>query len=62
MAKKRYQVQLKPSVEKAYAKLPEKAKKRIAERLRGLEEEPRPSGVKKLQGTDDLYRIREGDY
>mgnify|MGYP001580816136 FL=1 len=23
---------------------------------------PRPKGVKKLTGTDDLYRIRVGDY
>jgi mRNA interferase RelE/StbE len=23
---------------------------------------PRPQGVKKLAGEDDLYRIREGDY
>lgn len=46
MAKKRYQVQLKASVEKAYAKLPDKAKKRIAGRLRSLEDDPRPPGVR----------------
>ncbi len=62
MAKKRYQVQLKASVEKAYAKLPDKAKKRIAGRLRSLEDDPRPPGVKKLEGADGLYRIREGDF
>lgn len=27
-----------------------------------LAEEPRPSGVRKIRGADDLYRIRVGDY
>ncbi len=27
-----------------------------------LAEEPRPDGVKKLAGSDDLYRVRVGDY
>ncbi len=28
----------------------------------GLAVNPRPKGVKKLSGLDDLYRIRVGDY
>jgi mRNA interferase RelE/StbE len=28
----------------------------------GLGKEPRPKGVKKLAGAEDLYRIRVGDY
>jgi mRNA interferase RelE/StbE len=28
----------------------------------GLAVNPRPSGVKKLRGTRDLWRIRVGDY
>jgi len=28
----------------------------------GLELEPRPSGVVKLSGSSDLYRVRSGDY
>jgi mRNA interferase RelE/StbE len=27
-----------------------------------LEKDPRPSGVKKLAGTNDAYRVRAGDY
>jgi mRNA interferase RelE/StbE len=27
-----------------------------------LRENPRPQGVKKLAGEENLYRIREGDY
>lgn len=30
--------------------------------MRVLQNVPRPQGVKKLAGDDDLYRIREGDY
>jgi mRNA interferase RelE/StbE len=30
--------------------------------MKTLQHEPRPSGVKKLTGEDDLYRICEGDY
>ena len=30
--------------------------------MKSLQHDPRPSGVKKLGGEDDLYRIREGDY
>lgn len=62
MAKGRYQVEFKRSAEKAYAKLPADMKRRIASRLRTLEENPRPDGVKKLKGEEDLYRVREGDY
>ena len=31
-------------------------------RIQGLAETPRPPGVKKLEGMDNLYRIRCGDY
>nr|NCS28884.1 type II toxin-antitoxin system RelE/ParE family toxin [Microcystis aeruginosa F13-15] len=30
--------------------------------IRLLTDTPRPSGVKKLKGYDDTYRIRIGDY
>ncbi|MGB3642300.1 MAG: type II toxin-antitoxin system RelE/ParE family toxin [Rivularia sp. (in: cyanobacteria)] len=35
---------------------------KIIEKLEGLAEEPRPAGVRKLQGEDNLYRVRSGDY
>jgi mRNA interferase RelE/StbE len=34
---------------------------RIVQRIQGLKEEARPSGCKKLTGSD-LWRIRVGDY
>ena len=35
---------------------------RILKRIEALRLEPRPSGCKKLEGTDDLWRIRIGDW
>lgn len=35
---------------------------RIARRIDGLAENPRPYGVRKLAGEEDLYRIRVGDF
>jgi mRNA interferase RelE/StbE len=36
--------------------------KRLVKRLKTLRDNPRPQGVKKLVGEENLYRIREGDY
>lgn len=35
---------------------------RLGRRIDSLAENPRPQGVKKLSGEDDMYRIRVGDY
>ena len=35
---------------------------RILKRIEALTREPRPSGCKKLEGTDNLWRIRVGDW
>jgi mRNA interferase RelE/StbE len=35
---------------------------RIATAIEDLKDEPRPSGCRKLQGREDLWRIRIGDY
>lgn len=37
-------------------------RKRIARRIDGLAQNPRPQGVRKLQGAENLYRIRAGDF
>jgi mRNA interferase RelE/StbE len=34
----------------------------ILKRIEALRLEPRPSGCRKLEGTDDLWRIRIGDW
>ena len=35
---------------------------RIMARIEGLAREPRPAGMKKLEGMKELYRVRVGDY
>ncbi|HJT22687.1 MAG TPA: type II toxin-antitoxin system RelE/ParE family toxin [Nitrospira sp.] len=57
-----YSVLLAPPAERQFKALDEPVQKRVVKRLRILKENPRPQGVKKLAGEDDLYRIREGDY
>ena len=57
-----YSVQIeKPAWDELMA-VPEKMRERLFTALENLESEPRPSGVVKLAGAEDLYRIRVGDY
>lgn len=57
-----YTVLLKPAAERELSRLPAPIQKRVAVKLRALRDNPRPVGVEKLQGEDDLYRVRVGDY
>ena len=57
-----YEVSFKPRAERALQQLPEQVQRRIVLAVRGLRSEPRPPGAIKLQGTDDLWRMRVGDY
>ena len=57
----RYQIIIKSSAEKELNALPAALRSRIAARLLALEDNPRPAGIKKLQG-DESYRLRIGDY
>jgi len=56
-----YTVRLKPRAERELDRLPTPLARRIWERLLRLEEEPRPPGSLKLEGSDG-YRIRAGDH
>ena len=62
MSSLRYEVILSPKAEKQLDALPKPIQRRIAEAAEGLETNPRPHGVKKLEGADNLWRIRVGDY
>ncbi|MDI3463545.1 MAG: addiction module toxin, RelE/StbE family [Nitrospira sp.] len=57
-----YSILLAPPAERHLKFLTDFVQKRIVKRLKSLRENPRPQGVKKLAGEEDLYRIREGDY
>ena len=57
-----YTVLLAPPAERQLKSFAPPVQKRLAKRLKTLRDNPRPHGVKKLVGDDNLYRIREGDY
>ncbi len=57
-----YSILLAPPAERQLRSLTDLVQKRIVKRLKSLRENPRPQGVKKLAGEEDLYRIRAGDY
>lgn len=57
-----YTIEIAPAAERALKKLEANIQKRIIKALLKLEVEPRPAGIKKLSGEDDLYRARVGDY
>ena len=56
-----YSILLAPPAERQLRSLTDSVQKRIVKRLKSLRENPRPQGVKKLAGEEDLYRIRDGD-
>jgi mRNA interferase RelE/StbE len=39
-----------------------KDRERITQRILALADDPRPPGVEKLSGTNEKYRIRQGDF
>ena len=59
--KPKYTVLILPSAQKQLSKLPNAIATRIEDKLLELEQDPRPSGCKKLKGRD-AWRIRIGDY
>ena len=57
-----YQVILKPSAAKSVRKLDRDTQRRVLRVLEVLAQEPRPAGVLKMAGDDNLWRVRLGDY
>lgn len=57
-----YAVHFKPSAYKELQKLNPRTADKILAKIEGLSNNPRPAGCKKLVHTDDLWRIRVGDY
>jgi mRNA interferase RelE/StbE len=56
-----YRIEIKRSAGKELERLPAADKRRAISRIRGLADDPRPQGSKKLSG-EEKYRIRQGDY
>ncbi len=57
-----YTITFKKSASKQLRKLPKAVLATVASAVDDLANEPRPDSCKKLKGSDDVYRIRVGDY
>ena len=57
-----YTIEFSHRARRQFKDLPKQVQVRLKTRIDALSENPRPRGVEKLKGEDDLYRIRIGDY
>lgn len=57
-----YRVIIPKPAQKQLDDLPEKQRERLLADIRLLADVPRPSGVKKLKGYENMYRIRVENY
>jgi len=57
-----YRVEITTSAVKALRKIPQPDQARIRTRIDGLAEDPYPAGATKLQGIDNAWRVRQGNY
>jgi mRNA interferase RelE/StbE len=62
MSKSRWQVIIHRKAERVLKRLDGDMLERIRQAIRGLANEPRHLGYKKLAGYENLYRIRVGDW
>lgn len=57
-----YRIEYITSVKKSFRNLSHDAQKQVRTDIEALIENPRPHGCIKLEGEDNLWRIRSGDY
>jgi mRNA interferase RelE/StbE len=57
-----YRIELKPSAVRALSSLPKKDQRRISAKIDSLAKNPRPPGAEKIEGRENLYRLRSEDY
>jgi mRNA interferase RelE/StbE len=57
-----YTLVLKPAVEKDLRSLPTNLVERVFDRIEALEDDPFPRQSLKLEGSEQMYRLRVGDY
>ena len=57
-----WEVRFKPSALREFRDLPGNVQARVGRRLDSLVADPRLPGAQKLEGGEDFYRVRAGDY
>jgi mRNA interferase RelE/StbE len=59
---RRYNVKISDAADKQFKKLEKQQQRQILLKLDKLKDDPRPSGVVKVKGYDNFWRIRQGDF
>ncbi len=57
-----YSIEIAPAARRQLRRMTPDAQRQLQREIDALELDPRPSGVVKLSGPDNLYRVRTGDY
>jgi len=57
-----YKVQITPGADREIRKLPTEAAAEVVRVIEALAEEPRPAGVKRIEGVPNCYRVRARVY
>jgi mRNA interferase RelE/StbE len=57
-----HSIELRPAAQRDLKALPRDVLPRIIKKIDSLSENPRPTGVEKLSGSENSYRVRVGDY
>jgi mRNA interferase RelE/StbE len=57
-----YELKFTPAAVRNWRKFPLSVQQQIAPLLDRLSSDPRPHGIKKLKGFQNIYRVRSGDY
>lgn len=57
-----YEIEFSKIAEKQFDSIPKTEQKKIVKKIEKLASNPVPMGSEKLKGSDDIYRIRQGDY
>jgi mRNA interferase RelE/StbE len=57
-----YEVIVESAAAKGLRRFPKDVVEKVAKELKGLREDPRAPGCRKIVGSTDTYRIRVGDY
>lgn len=57
-----YQVHIAPAAQREFKRLSPEVVRKVDAAILELEQNPRPHGCTKLEGAEDEYRVRSGDY
>jgi len=57
-----YRIEFAPRAVRDLKALDRQIRARIGNRIDALADNPRPQGIKKLEGEEEFYRLRVGDY